>query len=95
MWTEKELREWGKGHSGEVSLAGALRAKTTMPLAWIVQRLAMGSRGLHLAALSLREVGRHNNTLNRRLNDLRLLNTLYEIPNPSDAPRLRLLCHRM
>jgi len=35
---------------GRFALARELRAKTTMPLAWIAERLSMGSRG-HLAWL--------------------------------------------
>src|SRR4051794_7253241 len=44
-WTETDLAKRRKGESGKVRLATALRAQTTMPLAWIAQRLAMGSRG--------------------------------------------------
>jgi hypothetical protein len=38
------LRQKRKGDAGKVALAKALRAGTTMPLAWIAGRLAMGSR---------------------------------------------------
>jgi hypothetical protein len=34
-----------KGDPAKVKLAAAVRAQTTMPLAWIARRLAMGSRG--------------------------------------------------
>jgi hypothetical protein len=34
-----------KGDPTKVKLALAVRAQTTMPLAWIAKRLAMGSRG--------------------------------------------------
>jgi hypothetical protein len=34
-----------KGDPTKVKLALAVRAQTTMPLAWIANRLAMGSRG--------------------------------------------------
>jgi len=34
-----------KGDPAKVKLAAAVRAQTTLPLAWIAQRLAMGSRG--------------------------------------------------
>ncbi len=34
-----------KGHPGKVKLALLLRANTTMPLAWVAERLQMGSRG--------------------------------------------------
>jgi hypothetical protein len=39
-----------KGDLNKVKLALALRSQTTMPLAWIAQRLSMGTRG-HLALL--------------------------------------------
>ena len=44
-WDEKALRQRRKGDRSKVALAKALRAGTTMPLAWIAGRLAMGSRG--------------------------------------------------
>jgi hypothetical protein len=44
-WTENDLASRRKGDQGKVRLAIALRAKTTMPLAWIAGRLHMGSRG--------------------------------------------------
>ena len=44
-WTETVLRQKRKGDPAKVGLAKALRAGTTMPLAWIADRLAMGSRG--------------------------------------------------
>ncbi len=49
-WTEEDLRRRRKGDLCKVELAWELRSKTTMPLAWIAQRLCMGSRG-HLAWL--------------------------------------------
>src|ERR1017187_2700532 len=49
-WTEADLRARRKGERGKVELARELRSKTTMPLAWIAERLNMGSRG-HLAWL--------------------------------------------
>jgi hypothetical protein len=49
-WVEKDLRARRKGESRKVELAWELRSKTTMPLAWIADRLQMGSRG-HLAWL--------------------------------------------
>ena len=42
-WTESDLQTRRKGDAGKVAVA--LRAKTTMPLAWIAARLRMGSRG--------------------------------------------------
>jgi putative transposase len=44
-WTEKDLTARRKGDSAKVKLAAAVRAETTMPLAWIAKRLAIGSRG--------------------------------------------------
>ena len=42
-WDEKELALRRKGDEGKVKLARRLRAQTTMTLAWIAQRLCMGS----------------------------------------------------
>ena len=42
-WDEKELALRRKGDKGKVKLARRLRAQTTMTLAWIAQRLCMGS----------------------------------------------------
>jgi hypothetical protein len=44
-WTEQELAARRKGDPAKVKLAAEVRAGTTMPLAWIAERLAMGSRG--------------------------------------------------
>ena len=44
-WAQEDLAKRRKGDSGKVRLAKTLRAKTTMPLAWIAQWLAKGSRG--------------------------------------------------
>jgi len=44
-WTEEVLRARRKGDPSKVGLARELRAKTTMPLAWIAARLSMGRRG--------------------------------------------------
>jgi hypothetical protein len=44
-WTEKNLKALRKGDTGKVRLAWELRSKTAMPLAWIADRLHMGSRG--------------------------------------------------
>ena len=44
-WKEKDLQERRKGDARKVRLACELRAKTTLPLAWIAERLKMGSRG--------------------------------------------------
>jgi putative transposase len=48
--TEDDLKRRRKGDPDKVRLARELRTNTTMPLAWIAQRLQMGSRG-HLAWL--------------------------------------------
>ena len=44
-WTELELIHRPKGHPGKVELAQQLRSQTTMPIAWVAERLSMGSRG--------------------------------------------------
>ena len=49
-WSEAGPEGRRKGDPGKVELARELRSKTTMPLAWIAERLCMGSRG-HLAWL--------------------------------------------
>ncbi len=53
-WKEKELAARRKGDPKKVKLAAEVRAQTTMPLAWIAERLAMGSRG-YLTWLLYRE----------------------------------------
>ena len=44
-WNEVELKTWRKGDRRKVALARELRGQTTMPAAWIAERLSMGSRG--------------------------------------------------
>ena len=44
-WRAADLTARRKGDPAKVKLARAARAQTTMPLAWIADRLAMGSRG--------------------------------------------------
>jgi hypothetical protein len=44
-WTEEVLRAKRKGDASKVALARELRSRTTMPLAWIAERLWMGRRG--------------------------------------------------
>lgn len=44
-WKEKDLVTRRKGDEGKVRLAHGVRAKTTVSLAWIAERLKMGSRG--------------------------------------------------
>jgi REP element-mobilizing transposase RayT len=44
-WTNEDLRARRKGDPQKVQLARRLRANTTMPLAWLAERLYMGSRG--------------------------------------------------
>ena len=44
-WTEEVLRAKCKGDASKVALARELRSRTTMPLAWIAERLWMGRRG--------------------------------------------------
>jgi hypothetical protein len=49
-WSQADLEARRKGEPSKIELACELRSRTTMPLAWIAQRLRMGSRG-HLAWL--------------------------------------------
>ena len=49
-WSEADLRAQRKGEARKVELAWELHSRTTMPLAWIAERLNMGTRG-HLAWL--------------------------------------------
>ena len=49
-WSEADLKARRKGEPRKVELASELRSQTTMPLAWIAERLNLGSRG-HLAWL--------------------------------------------
>jgi hypothetical protein len=44
-WSEADLRARRKGEPRKVELAWELRSQTTMPLAWIAERLNMGTRG--------------------------------------------------
>ena len=44
-WGEADLKARRKGDARKVRLARELRSRTTMPLAWLAQRLSMGSRG--------------------------------------------------
>jgi hypothetical protein len=44
-WTEAELAARRNGDPAKVELAAEVRGGSTMPLAWIAQRLAVGSRG--------------------------------------------------
>ncbi len=56
-WGEEALKRRRKGDPGKVRLAREIRSKTTMPLAWIAERLWMGKRG-YLAWL----LSRHENS---------------------------------
>ena len=50
-WSKADLRTCRKGEPRKVELAWELRSKTmTMPVAWIAERLGLGTRG-HLAWL--------------------------------------------
>ena len=44
-WPQGELAIRPKGDPVKVALAARLRAETTLPVAWIAERLAMGTRG--------------------------------------------------
>jgi hypothetical protein len=49
-WTEQDLVNRPKGHPAKLELAHQLRAQTTLSVAWVAQRLSMGTRA-HLAWL--------------------------------------------
>jgi REP element-mobilizing transposase RayT len=44
-WRESDLRTKAKGDAKKVALAARLRAETALTVAWIAERLAMGTRG--------------------------------------------------
>jgi putative transposase len=52
-WTEADLKRRAKGDAGKVRIARRLRAETVMTVAWIAERLHLGSR--HYANLLLRQ----------------------------------------
>ena len=45
-WDESELKRQRKGERSKVRIAHRLRAETTMTLAWIEERLRMGSASM-------------------------------------------------
>ena len=53
-WTEADLKKRAKGDAGKVKIARRLRAETVMTVAWIAERLRLGSR--NYANLLLRQV---------------------------------------
>ena len=61
-WSEAELRARRKGEPRKVKLAQELRSKTTMRLAWIAERLNMGSRGYLAWLLGQRRKARNPQT---------------------------------
>ena len=66
-WSEADLSARRKGEPKKVDLAWDLRSQTTMPLAWIAERLNIGTRG-HLAwLLQQRGKSRHTAPANQRL----------------------------
>ncbi len=50
VWSEADLRAQRKGEPRQVDSASELRSQTTLPLAWVAERLNLGTRG-HLARL--------------------------------------------
>jgi REP-associated tyrosine transposase len=66
-WSEAELRARRKGERRKVELARELRSVTTMPLAWIAERLSMGSRGYLAWLLGQRRKTRHPAPKEQRL----------------------------
>ena len=66
-WSEADLKARRKGEPKQVDSAWELRSQRTMPLAWIAERLHMGSRG-HLAwLLQRRGKSRHAAPADQRL----------------------------
>ena len=61
-WHEPELKARRKGDPRKVALALELRSHTTMSLAWIAQRLSMGSRGYLAWLLQQQGKGRPTHT---------------------------------
>jgi putative transposase len=57
-WSEAELKAQRKGEPKKVKLALALRSRTTMPLAWVAERLSMGTRGYLAFVLGRAKTGR-------------------------------------
>ncbi len=53
-WTMEDLQARRKGDAFKVRLAAQLRARTTVTVAWIAERLCMGTRG-HLTHLLYRQ----------------------------------------
>ena len=49
-WDERALNQRRKGDAGKLAIARRLREETTMTLAWIADRLAMGTK-THLSHL--------------------------------------------
>ena len=60
-WTEEQMRERPKGDAAKVRLAVRLRAETVRSVAWLAQRLHLGSRAYanHLLWRARRESSRH------------------------------------
>jgi hypothetical protein len=67
-WHEPELKARRKGDLRKVALALELRSHTTRSLAWIAQRLSIGSRGYLAWLLQHRRKGRLTRTGRRLLN---------------------------
>jgi REP element-mobilizing transposase RayT len=60
-WTEEQMRERPKGDAAKVRLAVRLRAETVQSVAWLAQRLHLGSRAYanHLLWRARRESSKH------------------------------------
>ena len=54
-WTEEVLRAKREGQPSKVALAGELRWQTTLPWAWMAERLWLGQRGYLAWRLSSRD----------------------------------------
>jgi hypothetical protein len=67
-WGAVDLAGRPKGHAVKVRIAAHLRRETTMTLAWIAQRLHMGSAG-HVSCLLYRKNGTRPGTGTHHDND--------------------------
>ena len=62
-WSEQDLAGRRKGDPEKVQLAAELRRETTLPMAWIARRLAIGSRGYLTWLLHRQHGGKYNMTI--------------------------------
>jgi hypothetical protein len=69
-WTESELRERRKGAPEKILIAERLRRETTVTLAWVADRLFMGTKGhlVHLLYWRRRGMGKSPNRRSNKPN---------------------------